>query len=82
MLTSLKTIQDSTDSMTRVIAAYMVNKIGIGPQLINVQLSQSSIYDITSSHHLSMVDEHNVPINLCPQNKICISQENPFHKKS
>lgn len=65
-----------------VLLQPMVNTIGIGPQLINVQLSQSSIYDITSSLHLSMVDEHDVPINLCPQNKICISQENPFHKKS
>lgn len=74
LLTSLKTIQYTADSMTRVIAviAYMVNKIRLALSLYKYYYHK--VQFMAPSDNPSMADEHNVPINLCPQNKICISE--------
>lgn len=59
--------------MTRVIAAiaYIVNKIRLALSLHTYY--HHRVRFMASSHNPSVVDEHNVHINVCVQNKICRS---------
>lgn len=52
--------------------AYMVNKIRLALSLWMYYYHK--VQFMVLPHNPSTVDEHNVHINLCPQNKICISE--------